>query len=164
DFVGKSRGATNKQGDHSLQIAGTGGRGRSFRTLHLSKNVGERARRICRIWRPSPNKSLTISKMFFWGEKPPGAVGWRACAGLLGPVEGSVGRLTGDGQMSMKIVVPDDFPVVLTGSSAERRLRTLGNVTVYVERGAEQETELVRRIGSADIVVSLRAYTRFSES
>ena len=28
--------------------------------------------------------------------------------------------------MSMKIVVPDDFPVVLTGSPAEQRLRTLG--------------------------------------
>ena len=66
--------------------------------------------------------------------------------------------------MSMKIVVPDDFPVVLTGSPAERRLRTLGDVMVYTERGAEQETELVRRIGGADIVVSLRAYTRFSEN
>jgi len=66
--------------------------------------------------------------------------------------------------MSMKIVVPDDFPVVLTGSPAERHLRTLGNVTVYTERGAEQETELVRRIGDADIVISLRAYTRLSES
>ncbi|HKE02651.1 MAG TPA: NAD(P)-dependent oxidoreductase, partial [Blastocatellia bacterium] len=61
-------------------------------------------------------------------------------------------------------MVPDDFPVVLTGSPAERRLRTLGDLTVYIERGAEQETELVRRIGAADIVVSLRAYTRFSES
>jgi D-3-phosphoglycerate dehydrogenase len=66
--------------------------------------------------------------------------------------------------MGMKIVVPDDFPVVLTGSLAERRLRTLGNVTVYIERGAEQETELVRRISAADIVIGLRAYTRFSES
>src|SRR5262245_7541667 len=66
--------------------------------------------------------------------------------------------------MNMKIVVPDDFPVVLTGSPAERRLRTLGDVTVYTERGAEQETELVRRIGAADIVVNIRAYSRFSES
>jgi phosphoglycerate dehydrogenase-like enzyme len=64
----------------------------------------------------------------------------------------------------MNIVVPDDFPVVLTGSPAERQLRALGSVTVYTERGAEQEPELVRRIGAADIVVSLRAYTRFSES
>jgi phosphoglycerate dehydrogenase-like enzyme len=66
--------------------------------------------------------------------------------------------------MSIKIVVPDDFPVVLTGSPAERQLRTLGNVTVYTERGAEQETELVRRIGDAGIVVNIRAYARFSES
>jgi phosphoglycerate dehydrogenase-like enzyme len=64
----------------------------------------------------------------------------------------------------MNIVVPDDFPVVLTGSPAERQLRELGSVTVYTERGAEQEPELVRRIGASDIVVSLRAYTRFSES
>jgi phosphoglycerate dehydrogenase-like enzyme len=66
--------------------------------------------------------------------------------------------------MSMKIVVPDDFPVVLTGSPAERQLRTLGNLMVYTERGAEEEMELLRRIGDADIVVSLRAYTRFSEN
>jgi phosphoglycerate dehydrogenase-like enzyme len=66
--------------------------------------------------------------------------------------------------MSMKIVVPDDFPIVLTGTPADRLLRTLGDVTVYTERGAEQEAELVRRIGAADIVVSLRAYTRLSES
>src|SRR5262245_13900269 len=64
----------------------------------------------------------------------------------------------------MKIVVPDDFPVVLTGSPAERQLHTLGDVTIYSERGADQEPELVRRINAADIVVSLRAYTRLSES
>src|SRR5512145_2914039 len=69
-----------------------------------------------------------------------------------------------DTQMSMKIVVPDDFPVVLSGTPAERLLRTLGDVTVYTERGAEQDAELVRRIGAADIVVNIRAYSRFSES
>src|SRR5215475_10775556 len=65
--------------------------------------------------------------------------------------------------MSVKIVAPDDFPVVLTGSPAEQQLRSLGNVTIYTERGAEQEAELVRRIGDADIVVSLRASPRLSE-
>jgi D-3-phosphoglycerate dehydrogenase / 2-oxoglutarate reductase len=69
-----------------------------------------------------------------------------------------------ESHMSIKIVVPDDFPVVLTGSPAEQQLRTLGNVTVYTERGAEEETELVRRIEDADIVVNIRAYSRFSES
>jgi phosphoglycerate dehydrogenase-like enzyme len=67
-------------------------------------------------------------------------------------------------QMNMKIVVPDDFPIVLTGTPAERQLRTLGNLTVYNERGADQESELVRRIGDAEIVVNIRAYARFSES
>src|ERR1043166_5946183 len=64
----------------------------------------------------------------------------------------------------MKIVVPDDFPVVFTGSAAERHLRTLGDVAIYRERGADQEAELARRIGNADAVLSLRAYSRFSDA
>ena len=43
-------------------------------------------------------------------------------------------------------------------------MRALGDVTVDTERGAEQETELARRIGAADIVVNIRAYSRFSEN
>jgi D-3-phosphoglycerate dehydrogenase / 2-oxoglutarate reductase len=65
--------------------------------------------------------------------------------------------------VTTNIVVPDDFPTVLTGSVAERLLRTLGDVTIYTERGAGQEPELIRRLSSADVVVSLRAYSRFSE-
>lgn len=65
--------------------------------------------------------------------------------------------------MSTKIVVPDDFPTVLTGSAAERSLRTLGDVVIYTERGADQEAELIRRIADAEVVVSLRAYARFSD-
>src|SRR5207247_5751505 len=66
--------------------------------------------------------------------------------------------------MTVKIVVPDDFPAVLSGTRAEHELRALGAVTVHTERGADQEAELVRRIGDADIVVSLRAYSRFSDA
>jgi phosphoglycerate dehydrogenase-like enzyme len=65
--------------------------------------------------------------------------------------------------VSTKIVVPDDFPTVLTGSAAERILRALGEVVIYTERGADQEAELIRRITSAEVVVSLRAYARFSD-
>ena len=65
--------------------------------------------------------------------------------------------------MSTKIVVPDDFPTVLTGSGAERLLRTLGEVEIYIERGADQEAELIRRITGAEVVLSLRAYARFSD-
>jgi D-3-phosphoglycerate dehydrogenase / 2-oxoglutarate reductase len=65
--------------------------------------------------------------------------------------------------MSLKIVVPDDFPAAFTGSSAEPRLRKLGGVTVHTERGADQETELIRRIGDAEVVVNIRAHARFTD-
>jgi phosphoglycerate dehydrogenase-like enzyme len=65
--------------------------------------------------------------------------------------------------VSTKIVVPDDFPTVLTGSAAERLLRTLGDVVMHTDRGADQEAELIRRITGAEVVLSLRAYTRFSD-
>ena len=59
-----------------------------------------------------------------------------------------------------KIVVPDDFPPVLSGGAAERQLRELGDVTVFTERGADQEAELIRRIGDAAVVVNIRAHAR----
>ena len=63
----------------------------------------------------------------------------------------------------MKIVVPDDYPQLLTGTPAEGRLRALGDVTIYTERGANDEDELIRRIAGAGAVVGLRAYSRFSK-
>jgi lactate dehydrogenase-like 2-hydroxyacid dehydrogenase len=63
----------------------------------------------------------------------------------------------------VKIVVPDDFPAVLTGSPAERQLRALGDVTTFTERGADQEAELARRVGEAEIVLSIRAHARFTQ-
>jgi phosphoglycerate dehydrogenase-like enzyme len=63
----------------------------------------------------------------------------------------------------VKIVVPDDFPAVLTGSLAERQLRALGDVTTFTERGADQEVELARRVGQAEIVISIRAHARFTQ-
>lgn len=65
--------------------------------------------------------------------------------------------------MSVKIVVPDDFPAALTGSAAEPRLRKAGDVTVHTERGADQEAELVRRIGDAAVVLNIRAHARFTD-
>jgi D-3-phosphoglycerate dehydrogenase len=65
--------------------------------------------------------------------------------------------------MRPKVVVPDDFPPALTGSAAEARLREVGDVTVYTERGADQEAELIRRIGGADVVVNIRAHARFTD-
>ena len=65
--------------------------------------------------------------------------------------------------MTTSIVVPDDFPTVFTGTPAERRLRTLGDVTIYTERGADRQPELVRRIADADVVLSLRNHSRYTE-
>jgi len=63
----------------------------------------------------------------------------------------------------VKIVVPDDFPRVLAGTAAEPQLRALGDVTIFTDRGANEEAELVRRVHDADAVLTLRAYSRFSE-
>lgn len=62
------------------------------------------------------------------------------------------------------IVVPDDFPSVFEGSAAHERARALGETRVYTERGAEDETELARRIGNAAVAVNIRSYARFTEA
>jgi hypothetical protein len=64
--------------------------------------------------------------------------------------------------MNPSIVVPDDFPSVFTGSAAEARLRALGDVTVFTEHGAEDEAELIRRVGAARAVMNIRAYSKFT--
>ena len=63
----------------------------------------------------------------------------------------------------MKIVVPDDFPLILSGTRAEPQLRALGDVAIYTERGANEEAELIRRVRDAAAVLSLRAYSRFTK-
>jgi phosphoglycerate dehydrogenase-like enzyme len=62
------------------------------------------------------------------------------------------------------IVVPDDFPSVFEGSAAHERARALGETRVYTERGAEDEAELVRRIGNAAVAFNIRSYARFTEA
>lgn len=62
------------------------------------------------------------------------------------------------------IVVPDDFPAVLTGSVAEQDLRKLGEVVIHAERGANEEAELARRIGDAEAVLNIRAYAKFTKA
>ena len=64
--------------------------------------------------------------------------------------------------MRARIVVPDDFPQVFTGTTAERRLRELGDVTIRTERGADVEDELIRRVSDAEIVLNLRAHAKFN--
>lgn len=62
----------------------------------------------------------------------------------------------------VRIVVPDDFPPVLSGTAAEAELRALGDVTIHTQRGADREAELTRRVRDADVVVNIRAHARFT--
>ena len=61
------------------------------------------------------------------------------------------------------IVVPDDFPTVFNGTSAHERCQKLGDTRVYIERGADDEAELIRRIGNARYAINIRAHARFTE-
>jgi len=61
------------------------------------------------------------------------------------------------------IVVPDDFPSVFAGSAAHERAKQLGEVRVHSERGADDEAELIRRIGKARVAVNIRAHARFTD-
>jgi D-3-phosphoglycerate dehydrogenase len=62
------------------------------------------------------------------------------------------------------IAVPDDFPSVFDGTPAHERARALGGVRVFTERGADQEDELVRRIGDARVAINIRAHARFTDT
>ena len=62
------------------------------------------------------------------------------------------------------IAIPDDFPSVFEGSAAHERVKALGALRLFTERGAEDEAELARRIGKARVAVNIRAYARFTES
>jgi phosphoglycerate dehydrogenase-like enzyme len=61
------------------------------------------------------------------------------------------------------IVVPDDFPSVFQGSAAQERAKALGPLRVFTERGADDEVELIRRIGDARVAINIRAHARFTD-
>lgn len=60
----------------------------------------------------------------------------------------------------MKIVIPDDYPPVISGTSHLERLKELGEVEAYTSR-PQSEEELLGRIKDADIIVNIRAYCKF---
>ena len=62
------------------------------------------------------------------------------------------------------IVVPDDFPSVFEGSPAHERAKALGPVRVVSQRGADDQDELIRRIGDARVAINIRAHARFSDT
>jgi D-3-phosphoglycerate dehydrogenase len=60
----------------------------------------------------------------------------------------------------LKIVIPDDYPPVISGTRHLERLRELGEVRVYNSR-PQSEEELIKRIENADVVVNIRSYCQF---
>jgi phosphoglycerate dehydrogenase-like enzyme len=60
------------------------------------------------------------------------------------------------------VVVPDDFPSILSGTAALKRLDKQAQVTVYTQKASTPE-ELVRRLQGADVGVNIRAYSKFDE-
>ena len=61
----------------------------------------------------------------------------------------------------VKIIIPDDFPPVISGTQALRTLQAHGDVTIYTSR-PETEGELVARIRDAHTVVNIRAFCKFT--
>jgi D-3-phosphoglycerate dehydrogenase / 2-oxoglutarate reductase len=61
------------------------------------------------------------------------------------------------------IAVPDDFPSVFEKSAAHERARKIGETIVVTARGADEEAELIRRIGRARVAVNIRAHARFTD-
>ena len=65
--------------------------------------------------------------------------------------------------MDALISVPDDFPSVFDGSAAHERSKKLGETHVVTVRGADEEAELIRRIGRARVAINIRAHARFTD-
>ena len=61
------------------------------------------------------------------------------------------------------IAVPDDFPSVFEGSAAHERSKKIGETHVVTARGADDEAELIKRIGRARVAINIRAHARFSD-
>ena len=63
--------------------------------------------------------------------------------------------------MKHRIIIPDDFPRVISGTKAEGKARELGEVSLYAHK-AETQDELIERIKGFDVIISMRAYTHLT--
>jgi phosphoglycerate dehydrogenase-like enzyme len=63
--------------------------------------------------------------------------------------------------MTRQIVIPDDFPTAISGTEAEEKLRTLGDVRIYSHK-AETQEELIERIKACEAIINIRAYSHFT--
>lgn len=63
--------------------------------------------------------------------------------------------------MTHRITIPDDFPKAISGTEAEEKVKTLGEVQIYLDKVKTQE-ELLERIKEAEVVINIRAYTHLN--
>ena len=63
--------------------------------------------------------------------------------------------------MTHHIIIPDDFPKAISGTKAEEKIRSLGEVHIYSNK-AETQEELIERIKDSDVVINIRAYTHLT--
>jgi hypothetical protein len=61
------------------------------------------------------------------------------------------------------IAVPDDFPSVFEASQAHEAAKKLGDTKVVSARGADEEAELIKRIGRARVAINIRAHAKFTD-
>ncbi|MCC7046932.1 MAG: D-2-hydroxyacid dehydrogenase family protein [Alphaproteobacteria bacterium] len=59
------------------------------------------------------------------------------------------------------IVVPDDFPPYLTGTPAEAKLRTLGDVVIHNRAAPRDADELAQRCADAEVIINIYGRNRF---
>lgn len=60
-----------------------------------------------------------------------------------------------------KVVIPDDYPPILSGTPALERLRQVASVRIYTERASSEE-EFVTRLQGARVAINIRAYSKFT--
>jgi len=64
--------------------------------------------------------------------------------------------------MRLTVAIPDDFPPQIKGTKALERLKECGMVELYDTRASSQE-EFIQRMNEAQVVVNVRAYSKFTE-
>jgi len=61
-----------------------------------------------------------------------------------------------------RVVIPDDFPSILSGTEALNRLSRSAEVQIYTEKASSPE-ELQQRLQGAEVAINIRAYSKFTE-
>jgi D-3-phosphoglycerate dehydrogenase len=65
--------------------------------------------------------------------------------------------------MPVRIVVPDDNPAYFAGTAAERRLRELGEVTLY-DTTPRDADELIARLRGADVAMAVYSKIKWTDA